>query len=180
MDRILVAALALCLSACSPALNWRSVVLPEIGLRASLPCKPDHLERRIELAGTDTAVDMAGCAADGVTFAVACAVLSNPAQAGAALAHWRAAVLAGLRAPAPGQPGAAQDSPFVPVGALDLPQSVRTVVQGRQPGGEAVHAQAVWFARVQGPQLSACHAVVLSAGPRAEVAEGFFSGLELQ
>ncbi len=180
MYRILLAALALALSACSPALNWRSVALPEIGLRASLPCKPDHRERRIELAGSDTAVHMAGCAADGMTFAVACAVLADPAQAGAALAHWRAAVLAGLQAPAPGQPGAAQDHPFVPAGALDLPQSVRTVVQGRQPGGEAVSAEAVWFARVRGPQLSACHAVVFSAAPRADVAEGFFAGLELQ
>lgn len=180
MYRFICSLATLCLVACSPALNWRSVSLPALGLTASLPCKPEHLERQIELAGHPAQVRMSGCTADGVTFALACAALADPAQAGLALSHWRAAVLAALQAPAAPQPGTPQDQPFVPTGALDIPQSVRTVAQGQQPGGGSVALQAVWFARVQGPSVQACHAVVYSAQPRPEVADAFFAELVLQ
>lgn len=173
--------LVACLGGCSPSLNWRSVSLEPLGLSASLPCKPDRLERGIELAGAPVQLHMAGCVADGATVAVACAVLPPPALAGAALAHWRAAVLAALRAAPAGQSGAAQDQPFVPAGALALPQSVRTRAQGKQPdGNEAAFMDAVWFARLQNTQVQVCHAVVYSAAPRPDVADALLAGLVLQ
>ncbi len=174
-----MAALAL-LTACSPALNWRQVSLAESGLAASLPCKPDQVERSVELAGAPVSMHMMGCEADGATFAVACARLSDPALAGAALTHWRAAVLAGMQAPAPGQPGAAEPAPFLPAGALELPQSLRVSVQGRSAEGRAVSAQAVWFARVKSAQVHVCHAVLFSALPDPAAAGPFFDGLELR
>ena len=180
MYRFILSLATLSLVACSPALNWRSVSLPALGLAASLPCKPEHLEREIELAGHPAQVRMSGCTADGATFALACAALDDPAQAGMALTHWRAAVLAALHAPAEHQPGAPQDQPFVPAGALAIPQSVRTVAQGQQPSGGNVVMQAAWFARVQGPTVQACHAVVYSAKPRPEVADTFLAGVVLQ
>ena len=161
------------LVACSPSLNWRTVTLADGALSAHLPCKPTHMERRIELVGAPTQVRMAACEADGSTFAVACTQLADPSQVGMALAHWRTAVLASMAA------GAPQDSPFVPPGALVLPQSVRTVARGQLPGGAPVALQAVWFARVQGPQISACHAVLYGAQVRAAVADSFFAGLVL-
>lgn len=180
MVRLFLAALlAACLGACSPALNWRSVALADLGLRASLPCKPERLQRGIELAGTPVQVQMVGCSADGATFAMACAALVDPAQTAGALTHWRAAVLAGLRAPPAGHSGAAEDRPFVPAGALAVPQSVRTRAQGRQPGGAAVAMQGVWFARLQGAQVRVCHAGVYSPQPRADVADAFFAALAL-
>ena len=170
-----------CLAACSPSLNWRSVPLQPLGLTASLPCKPERIERSIVLAGAPVQLHMAGCTADGATVAVACAVLPPPVLAGTALAHWRNAVLVALRAPPAGQAGAAQDQPFVPAGALALPQSVRTRAQGQQPDGSgAAFMDAVWFARLQGAQLQACHAVVYSARPRPGVAEVLLDGLVLQ
>lgn len=177
MIRILGLAATALLAACSPALDWRDVAVPVASLTASLPCKPEQVQRSVELAGQPVELRMTGCEANGATFAVACAALAEPALAGAALAHWRAAVWAGMQAPAPGQPGAPQDTPFVPTGALELPQSVRSVGAGRQPNGDAVHAQAAWFARVRGPQLSVCHAIVLSAQPRPAVADTFLAGL---
>ena len=180
MYRFICSLATLCLVACSPALNWRSVSLPALGLAASLPCKPEHLERQIELAGHPAQVRMSGCTADGVTFAVACAALDDPAQAGLALSHWRAAVLATLQTPQAPHSGAPQDQPFVPAGALAIPQSVRTVVQGQQPGGGRVAMQGAWFARVRGPSVQACHAVVYSAQPRPDVADTFFAGLVVQ
>ena len=179
MYRFVCSLAALCLVACSPTLNWRTVPLPDLGLVASLPCKPEHLERQIELAGHPAQVHMSGCTADGVTFALACTDLAEPAQAGVALSHWRAAVLTALHAPPAPQPGAPQDQAFVPAGALSIPQSVRTVAQGQPPGG-GVALQAIWFARVQGPSVQACHAVAYSAQPRPEVADAFFTGLVLQ
>lgn len=173
--------LSVALAGCSPSLNWRSVPLEPLGLNASLPCKPDRIERSIELAGAPVQMHMAGCTADGATVAVACAALSPPTLAGAALAHWRAAVLAALRAPPAGQTGAAQDQPFVPAGALALPQSLRTRAQGEQPdGGGAAFMDAVWFARLHGAQLQACHAVVYSTQPRPDVADLLLAGLVLQ
>lgn len=179
MIRTLALVAALLLTACSPALNWRDVALSDASLRASLPCKPEVAQRTVELAGAPVELRMSGCEADGATFALACAVLADPGRAGLTLVHWRAAVLAALQAPAPGQPGAPVDAHHVPAGALDLPQSVRTQARGRMADGTAVEAHAVWFARVQGPQVRACHAVVFGAGLRSPVAEQFLGGLVL-
>ena len=98
MHRTLTGALALLLAGCSPALNWRTVPLPEAGLTITLPCKPDQATRTVELAGAPVALAMVGCDADGATFAVSHAALADPAQVGTALTHWRAAVLARLGA----------------------------------------------------------------------------------
>ena len=172
-------ALAL-LTACSPALNWRQISLPEAGLLASLPCKPDQVERTVELAGAPVTMHMAGCETGDTTFAVACARLSDPALAGAALTHWRAAVLTGMQAPAAGQPGAPEPAPYHLAGALELPQSLQVTAQGKSAEGRAMAAQAVWFARVKAAQVHVCHAVLLSSRALTEAAEPFFSGLELQ
>lgn len=177
MHRTLTGALALLLLAgCSPALNWRTVPLPEAGLTITLPCKPDQATRTVELAGAPVALAMVGCDADGATFAVSHAALADPAQVGAALTHWRAAVLARL---GPQAAASAADTPYTPRGALPLPQSLRTVAQGQRADGSAVTAQAVWFARAAGPEVRLFHAVVYSQKPRPEVADQFFAGLAL-
>jgi len=163
------------LAGCSPALNWRSVPLPEAALTITLPCKPDQATRTVELAGAPVELAMTGCEADGAMFAVSHAALADPSQAGAALTHWRAAVIANL-----GLGATAADTPYAPAGVLPLPQSVRTVVQGQRPDGSAVSAQAVWFARAVGPQVRLYHAVVYTPKPRPDVADAFFAGLALQ
>ena len=87
-----------------------------------------------------------------------------------------AAVLANLGA---GAAATAVDTPFAPKGALPLPQSVRTVVQGQRGDGSAVFAQGVWFARAAGPQMRLYHAVVYTGKPRPELADQFFAGIVL-
>lgn len=170
------AAALLLLAGCSPALNWRTVPLPEADLTVTLPCKPDQASRTVELAGAPVELNMVGCDADGATFAVSHAALADPAQVGAALTHWRAAALARLGA---GAAANAKDMPYAPRGALSLPQSVRTVAQGQAPDGRAVTAQAVWFARAAGSEVRLYHAVVYSPKPRPDVADQFFAGLLL-
>lgn len=179
----LVAALTLgssvALSGCSPALNWRSVPLENANLTVLLPCKPDHAARTVDLGGRQAELAMAGCEADGATFAVSHMVIEEPAQAGAVLAQWRAAVLARMQAPTTGTPEPAA-APFVPKGALALPQSVRQQAQGLRADGKPVTAQAAWFARIEGRQARLYHAVVYTDTPRAGVADTFFDGLALQ
>jgi hypothetical protein len=174
------AALPLCVllaGGCSPALNWRSVPLPDAALTVTLPCKPDQATRTVELAGAPVDLAMMGCEADGATLAVSHAALGDPSQAGAALTHWRAAVLANLGS---GAAAKAVDAPYAPPGVLPLPQSVRTVVQGQRADGTAVVAQGVWFARAVGPQVRLYHAVVYTPKPRPEVADAFFAGMTFQ
>ena len=166
---------SLLLAACSPALNWRSVPLDGAALTATLPCKPEHAARTVEMAGMPVELAMAGCDADGATFAISHTAVPDPARADAALAHWRAAVLARL-----GTAQVASEVPFAPRGALALPSAVRVVAQGRRPDGAAVTAQAVWFARTAGAQVRLYHAVVYTSKPRPDVADALFAGLELQ
>ena len=181
------AALAVVLGACSPALNWRSVAVPEAALQVMLPCKPDNAVRTVELAGAPLALSLLSCDADGATFAVSYATLTDPARAGVALEHWRAATLARIgvavpaaSAPASGAAAPAQMQSFVPAGALALPQAVRTTVQGKRPDGTAVTAHTAWFARALGSEVRVYHAVVFADKARPAVADTFFAGLELR
>ena len=105
--------------------------------------------------------------------------LADPSLVGKALEHWQAATLARLGASAPAS-GAAPAQPFMPPGALAIPQAVRTTIQGRSPDGAAVVAQAAWFARAMGSEVLVYHAVVLSPKPQPVTADTFFAGLELK
>lgn len=173
--RLALTASALALLACSPALNWRSVPVLEAGLTLSLPCKPERAARPVDLGAGTVELSMVGCQADGATFALSHMPLADPSQAGAALARWRAAVLARMQA-GPQAPGAA----FAPRLALALPQSLRMEVRGRGTDGAEVVAEAVWFARLEGSQARLYHAVVYAPRPRAAAADTFFTGLALQ
>lgn len=162
------------LAACSPSFEWRSMPLPALGLQVSLPCKPERAERTVAMAGSDLPVVMHSCTASGATFGVACTTLAQPERAGITLTHWRAAVLASAQA------RDLHDQPFQPTGALGLPQSLRTSGTGAMPGGGAMHLEAVWFARLQGDAVRACHAIAYGLQLTPAVADVFFSGLTLQ
>ena len=177
MNWTLTGVASLLLMGCSPALNWRSVPLPEAALTVTLPCKPDQAARTVELAGMPVELSMVGCDADGATFAVSHVALEDPSKAGAALTHWRAAVLARL---GPVGVGSAVDMPYAPVGVLPMAQSVCTVARGERPDGSSVTLQAVWFARAVGPHMRLYHAVAYTSQPRPEVVDAFFAGLALQ
>lgn len=167
----LAAGLLPLLIACQPALNWRDARFQGAGLVALLPCKPDRGTRTVPLGGRDTALEMQGCDADGATFAIAHARAADPAQAGSALAHWRAATLNHLQAQA------ARESSFAPAGALALPQTVRVTATGRRPDGRPVQMQAVWFAHAEPDGVHLFHAAVYAERLPAQTADAFFGGL---
>ncbi|MCO5105073.1 MAG: hypothetical protein M9919_13845 [Burkholderiaceae bacterium] len=159
---------------CSPALEWRTLPLSDLALEVGLPCKPERAQRDVPLVGQTVKMTMQSCEAAGVTFAVACAALAQPSGAGAALAHWRAAVLAAAQAQD------AKDEPFQPHGALGLPQSVRTRATGVLPQGGAMQLQAAWFARVRQSSVDVCHAMVYGSELPRALADVFFEALVLR
>ena len=171
--RLLLSLAALLLaSACSPALNWREIRLDPLPVRAQMPCKPDRGTRTVELAGASLELQMAGCEADGATFALMAARLPDPARAGAVLLAWKQGTLQNMKASDP------RETPFAPAGALVIPQSVRVQAQGRGPQG-AVASDAVWTARVGEQGLTLVHAVVYRPTARTDIADTFFAGLQL-
>ena len=90
--RLAVAAVVLSgLSACSPALDWREVRLEgDGGLMASFPCKPEHHQRTIEMAGWPgpLAVGLWSCEAGGATWALSRVQVAQPEQARTLLLAW--------------------------------------------------------------------------------------------
>jgi hypothetical protein len=170
MPRCPVAALALLLAACSPALNWRDVRDEPSGLHMTFPCKPDHAERPAEIAGKRHALLAMGCEAGGAMFAVLQADLGEPAQLGPALSQWRAASLATIRGEV------SREAPFAPRGALGLGTSQRVWVKGTRADGSAVQGQAVYFAR--GTRVY--QAVIYANTVRDDVADTFFTGLSFE
>lgn len=178
-----VIAMVMGLTACSPALDWRTLDIAEAAIAITLPCKPDRATRTVTLAGSDVALSMVGCEADGATFAVSHVALADPAKVATTLQHWQAAVLQGLQGVSTGQPQASQDTvskPWAPRGSSPLPGGVHLVAEGTSPNGQSMHMQAVWFARVVGAQVLVYHAVYLSPQTKPDVADAFFGGIFFQ
>jgi len=177
------------LAACSPRLDWRQVAVEGTPLRVLLPCDPQSATRPVELGqGMGTVqMSMMGCDADASTYAVSHFLVSEPSRAAEMLSYWQAAVLGQMNPGAPGQAPAGakqlrsrEDGPFLPAGALNLPQSLRTTFEGVGPQGWKLTAHGVWFARMEPAGARLYHAVIYSDKPRTDEANNFFASLQLQ
>lgn len=166
-----VLALVVALAGCNPALNWREVRFETADLTALLPCKPDKAERPMPMGAQQVVLQMQGCEAGGATFAVSRMALPDAGQIGPALAQWKAASLGAMRA------GAAQELPFVPAGALAVPQSVRVAAAGQRADGSAVSVNAAWFARARGNGIDLFQVALYANRIDPEVSAAFFSGI---
>jgi hypothetical protein len=170
MPRSILAAVLLgaaALAACSPTFNWREVRVAPTALHAMLPCKPDKAERQAPLAGKDVSLEVLGCETGGATFAILHADLGQAGLAAEALAQWRTATDANLRATA------SIASPFRPAGALALPQSLQVQASGQRANGTAVEGRSAYFAH--GSQVF--QAVIYADRIQPEFSDPFFAGL---
>ncbi len=158
------------LAACSPTFNWREVRAETSPLRAMLPCKPDKAARQVPMAGRQVELQVLGCETGGATFALLHAELGQAGRSGEVLTQWQQATLANLRA------SGSQASPFIPPGALGLPQSQKVSTSGQRSDGSAVQSQAAYFAR--GTQVF--QAVIYAGEIRPEWADTFFGGLRFE
>jgi len=125
------------LSACSPALNWRSVTLGELSV--TLPCKPDRGERTVVLGSYSVKMEMVGCEADGALFAVSRVRLPEGVAAGLMQTQWQDATLQQMRA----NPLVASESKMS--GTKSLPMEV-IFAHGQRTNGEPLKANLVWLA----------------------------------
>ncbi|WP_043003827.1 hypothetical protein [Comamonas testosteroni] len=170
------------LAACSPALNWRTIQLKDAPLQALLPCDAQTASRPVELGLGQVPLSVVGCEAQGATYAVSHFAVAEPARAAEALTFWQQAVLAQLKS-ADGvatRLNAKGDGPWVPKGALNLPQSLRITFEGLGPRGQKVLGHGLWFARLEGSGARLYHAVIYADKAMPAEAELFFSGLQLQ
>jgi hypothetical protein len=130
-------ALALLLSACAPATNWREVNPPQAAhLKALFPCKPEHASRQIQLDGLPgpMALHLLSCEADGATWALTYATTASPQQRidGLAALHDNLVRRVSQPGQAPAQVKRVQDAPAVK-GSTEHPHQGQWWVQGVRP-----------------------------------------------
>jgi len=77
--------LVLMLAGCNPALNWREVRSSDGSYAVLLPAKPTSFERSVDLDGLQVVMNMTAAEANGVSFAVATAVVADESQRASAL-----------------------------------------------------------------------------------------------
>ncbi|MBM3362331.1 MAG: hypothetical protein ACKOCZ_07835 [Betaproteobacteria bacterium] len=159
--------LSLLLLACSPALNWREVRVEGGGLSVLLPCKPDRATKTVPLGGSPATLAVMGCEAAGAMFVVSVAELGQAERSATVLLQWQDLTLAHMRAVQPVR------QPVQVAGAAGA--AVRIAARGSHPDGQAVEAQAIFFAR--GSQIF--QAVVYAPRISPDAAETFFASLKL-
>ena len=85
------------LSGCDPALNWREVRSDDAGYTALFPAKPTSFERAVNLDGLQVMMNMTAAEADGVSFAVASAVIDDAGQRAQALIAMQTAMMRNIQ-----------------------------------------------------------------------------------
>jgi hypothetical protein len=163
-------AAAIALAACSPTFNWRDIRVEATGLKAQLPCKPDHGARVVPMAGRQVQLQVLGCDAGGATFAILTGDVVDPLRSAEVLDQWRRATLANMHGEA------AQTRPYLPTGAMALAPSLRVTAAGQRADGSPVQSQAAYFAR--GSRVF--QAVIYAERVTPEEAETFFSSLAFE
>ena len=138
---------AVCVAACSPALDWREFVPEGTDLHVGFPCRPDRHARQVTVADAPTRMEMLSCSAGDATFAVAFVDVADPARVGATLAALRATTIGNLQGagtqpatPRLGTPPAAPQtvplpllSPQTAASPLAPPQSATSPLVPPQP-----------------------------------------------
>lgn len=171
MHRVIAAATAVFLAACTPTFNWREVPVEATGLRAMFPCKPDKVERRSQFApGREIVLHAMGCEAGGASYAILHGDVGSAAELAGALSQWKRASLATIHFTLD------NEQPWQPAGALALNGSalVRTSA-ARAEGGE-VQMQSAYFAH--GTEVF--QVMVYAPRLKPEMTESFFAGLRFE
>lgn len=157
---------------CNPALNWRDVPVGDDGLVAMLPCKPDRATRTLALGGSASAtVQVAGCEADGATFAVAAVRALDAAQADTWLTAWRSATRSQLGA-AP-----VSEAPAIVARAAATPAPVQ--LDAPAAAARTIPARMLWFAQQRGTAVVLYQATMLGTSSSADAWTTFTDGLRL-
>lgn len=143
------------LAACSPAMDWREVRIPDTPLVSTWPCKPDAHARMVNLSGQAVRWTLHACEANGATWGLGWAQLAGPDQVPAAMASLKALSSSNWGGTVGPQ------GPWVPPGATPFASSARYQVQGRDPKGTPLSVETALFAQgalvVQATIMGAVH-----------------------
>ena len=156
---------ALLLTACTPALNWRSVGVGDA--TAMLPCKPDIAQRMVHLGSQDLTLHMVGCEAGGALFAISQTRLPPGTPAAAVLADWRQSALTNLHA---------EEVSAMPSKAprADV-QTLLLRARGKRPNSTAVDARLLWWAT----DTQVLHVAVYADAISPDMTETLFSEIKI-
>lgn len=147
-----------------------------------LPCKPDRAQRIVNLGPIQTSMQMAGCEATGVLFAVSHVRLADPSQVAGAQSAWQKASLSSMRSET------VQRRSIKRSQALAALQQRRTGspstdalldvlnVQGHNTDGTQLQAHLAWLA--DGADLY--HVAVYGVRLESDTVDLLFSELKLQ
>ena len=94
---VAVCALATALAGCDPALNWRETRNNDAGYTVLFPAKPSSFDRTVNLDGLQVMMTMTAAEANGVSFAVATAVIEDEAQRTKALLAMQTAMMRNIQ-----------------------------------------------------------------------------------
>ena len=155
------------LAGCTPALNWRAVNLD--GVSTWLPCKPDRAQRELEIGGQKIQMEMMGCEAQGVMYAVSHAKVLNPSESQAVAAAWQNASFKQMLA------GAPQQSVFQARGEKPVTGQFFKLA-GARNNGQELKAQLAWV--VLGDEIY--HLAMYAQAITSEQADPFFSEVKIQ
>lgn len=146
------ACLALSVSACSPALDWRDARLAGAGLSMLLPCKPQVQDRSVEVQGQPWSATLMACDAAGMTFAALALQPAEAPQPGVMVALGAQRVQ-DLARSATDRWGPLAGDQAAPPG-VKLPAGVQQAQWSRHtlaaPGAAATHTLALFMATPQG------------------------------
>jgi hypothetical protein len=139
------------------------------GAVAWFPCRPASHARIVALAGEQVRLTLHACAADGATWALAHADLTDPAHVSQALDDLRSSAMANLAATTVRQLHGRVG------GETPNPRSGRFDFDGRLPSGDMVSERMAVFSK--GTRVF--QATVLGARQDAQALEAFFGGLRV-
>jgi hypothetical protein len=155
------------LAGCTPSLNWRAVNLD--GVSTWLPCKPDRAQRELEIGGQKIQMEMMGCEAQGVMYAVSHAKVPNPSESQAVAAAWQNASFKQMLA------GSPQQTVFQTRGEKPVTGQFFKLA-GARSNGQELKAQLAWV--VLGAEIY--HLAMYAQAITSEQAEPFFSEVKIQ
>ncbi len=123
---------AVALAACSPSYNWRDYTSQDAPFRIMFPAKPDSHTRSIDLNGLKVDMTMTAADIDGNMFAVGTAEAPSAAQAEAALAAMKTALVKNIGATVTSEKAGSAASASGP--AQTRSATIDIVASGKQKG----------------------------------------------
>lgn len=160
---------AVLVTGCSGAPDWRELRPAGLSLRFAMPCRPDVAERRLTLSGAEVDWRLWSCSADEHTFALASATLPDATRVAAVLDHLGRSAQSNIRGRIESETAAAVRGMTPQAGAR------RWRLAGHSADGHVIGEEVLVFA--YGARVY--QATVIGRSPDRAQAQMFFERIEV-